>query len=344
MNEFAARAVELAGRGFPMPNPHVGCVIVREGRVVGEGWHEAAGMAHAEAMALAQAGELARGAEAWVTLEPCAHQGRTPPCANALIESGIHRVWIGTEDPNPIAQGGKTRLSSAGILLARDAEFTRESERVNRVWLTAMRNERPYVTLKAALTLDLFMARKDRSSQWITSEAARARARRLRAEMGAVMVGSGTLRTDNPNLTVRDASIPCIPIRVALDTHRVLPSNLNVFDSQAPTLHMVLAENAHPGDLMLTGHSPREMLNALWSRGVHGLLVEGGPKLLSSFLASGRYDRLVLHFAPIAFGEGLAIEGLAHAVQGLQVVQTSLYDGTWEVIFEKESGQGTIES
>lgn len=339
MNPFQQRAVELAQGGFPMPNPRVGCVMVKDGRVVGEGWHEAAGQLHAEAMALASAGDVARGATCYVTLEPCNHFGRTPPCAQALIHAGVARVVIGVMDPNPAAAGGAMALRAAGISIEQEPEFTAACERVNSFWLKAIRLGRPYVMLKAALTRDGFMARPDGTSKWITNETARARARLLRAEMGAVMVGTGTVLADDPMLTVRDTSIINPPVRVVLDARRTLPEGLHVWDDTAPTLRLVGDAAAQAGDLSVPCDASGRLdlvavLQVLWERGVRGVLVEGGPTLIDAMVRAELVDRVVLFTGAVEFGEGLRPDALHQAVQSMNLVAESVHGDTTEKHFE----------
>lgn len=274
-------AVRLARGGYPAPNPRVGCVLVRDGAVVGEGFHRAAGRAHAEAMALERAGEGARGATAYVTLEPCAHFGRTPPCSDALIAAGVTRVVFAVGDPNPVAEGGAARLRAAvvEVLAGVEAEAAR---RVNRVWLTAMERGRPFVVVKAAMTLDGFVARADGTSQWITGERARAAGHRLRAEMGAVLVGRGTDEADQPELTAR---VPGV----------LRPVDRFVWGSGA----------VREGFRAVRGGSASEVLAALWAEGVTSVLVEGGARTVRSFLEEGLVDELRLFVGAKGFGAGL---------------------------------------
>jgi diaminohydroxyphosphoribosylaminopyrimidine deaminase / 5-amino-6-(5-phosphoribosylamino)uracil reductase len=297
------RAVALSRRGFPAPNPHVGCVIVRDGSVVGEGWHAAAGGPHAEAMALAEAGERARGATVYVTLEPCAHHGRTPPCADALVRAGVVAVHVACQDPNPVAAGGVARLREAGIDVTVGLG-QRAAARANEQFLTALSRGRPYVVLKAAVTLDGRMARPDGSSQWITGPAARAEAHRLRAECGAVLVGRGTVEADDPLLTARLPGVQNQPMRVVLDPDwRLAGREWRVFDGSARTLWLGHGE---PPDPRGTSVEPglEAALETVREAGATGVLVEGGPKVLSSFWRAGLWDRLDLFVGPSLFGGG----------------------------------------
>lgn len=285
------RAIRLSRKGFPMPNPHVGCVIVRDGQVVGEGWHAYAGGPHAEAVALAHAGENARGADVFVTLEPCNHLGRTPPCSQALIAAGVRRVFIAVPDPNPVAAGGLDALRQAGIEVEVGL-LKVEARAANLAWLTAMNQNRPFVTLKAAITLDGKIAMLDGSSKWITGEAARRDAHRLRAEMGCVVVGVNTVLADDPQLTARIPGVRNQPLRVVLDPQSRLTGEERVFQG---------------GETLWIREEivPVELLDRLWQRGVRGVLVEGGGETLRRFMASGVANRLCLYVGPKFFGEGI---------------------------------------
>jgi diaminohydroxyphosphoribosylaminopyrimidine deaminase/5-amino-6-(5-phosphoribosylamino)uracil reductase len=213
------RALELAerGRATVSPNPMVGCVILADGEVVGEGWHHVAGGPHAEVVALHEAGERARGATVYVTLEPCAHTGRTPPCVDALLRAGIGRIVIAATDPNPVAAGGADALRRAGIAV--DVGLLRdEAVQRNAVFLHGVRRRRPYVWCKGAVSLDGRVTAADGTSQWLTGGPARRRAHELRAQVDAVLVGSGTLLADDPRLTVRlDGWTGPQPLRVVVD-------------------------------------------------------------------------------------------------------------------------------
>jgi diaminohydroxyphosphoribosylaminopyrimidine deaminase / 5-amino-6-(5-phosphoribosylamino)uracil reductase len=316
---WMARAVALAegGRGTASPNPMVGAVLVRDGRVVGEGFHRAAGLAHAEALALAGAGELAAGATCYVTLEPCAHHGRTPPCADALVAAGVARVVAAVADPDPRVGGaGLARLAAAGVRVdvGTGAEAAAEQ---NAAYLTHRRLGRPRVTLKAAASLDGKVAAPDGTSQWITGPAARADAHRLRAEADAVCVGAGTALADDPRLTVR---LPGWggrqPLRVLVDAAGRVGTGGHLFDGEAETLvattpaapaAAVDAWKAAGAEVLMCEEAPagvdlEDLVRALGERGVLELLVEGGPRLQASLWAAGLADRLVWYLAPLAIG------------------------------------------
>ncbi|MCF3183343.1 bifunctional diaminohydroxyphosphoribosylaminopyrimidine deaminase/5-amino-6-(5-phosphoribosylamino)uracil reductase RibD [Streptomyces polychromogenes] len=326
------RAIELASRGLgsTSPNPVVGCVITDPtGAVVGEGWHQRAGGPHAEVHALRAAGEAARGATAYVTLEPCNHTGRTGPCAQALIDAGIARVVYAVSDPNPQASGGGATLRAAGV--ATEAGLLAdEAEQGNAAWLTSVRLGRPHVTWKYAATLDGRSAAEDGSSRWITSAESRADVHRLRAEADAVLVGGGTLRADDPHLAVRGIEGATQPLRVALDTRAGLLPTARILDDAGPTL-IVTGEDADtrhlPGAEILRlpvrdGRLPvAALLTELYARGVRSVLLEGGPALAGAFLEAGAVDRVIGYIAPALLGAGPAalagagITNIAHAVR-----------------------------
>jgi diaminohydroxyphosphoribosylaminopyrimidine deaminase / 5-amino-6-(5-phosphoribosylamino)uracil reductase len=331
------RALELAalGRGTTSPNPMVGAVLVRGGVAVGEGFHRAPGEPHAEAVALREAAGLAAGATCYVTLEPCGHHGRTPPCAAALIAAGVTRVVAAIEDPDPNVRGkGFAQLRAAGVQVEVGVGAA-AAEAQNAAFLLHRRQGRPRVTLKAAASLDGKVAAPDGTSQWITGEAARADAHRLRAEADAVAVGAGTALADDPRLTVR---LPGWsgrqPLRVLLDatgrtvtgpTGRGGPAGATasgqLFDGAAPTLvattvaaprAALQAWAAAGAEVLVCPDAPAAsgeagvdlafVAKSLGERGVLELLVEGGPRLHASFWEAGLADRLVWYLAPLVIG------------------------------------------
>lgn len=314
------RAVELAARGLgsTSPNPVVGCVITdASGTVVGEGWHERAGGPHAEVHALRTAGEAARGGTAYVTLEPCNHTGRTGPCARALVEAGITRVVYAVPDPNPQARGGADTLREAGITVEAGL-LAQEAEAGNTAWLTSVRLGRPYVLWKYAATLDGRIAAADGTSRWISSPESRADVHRLRAEADAVVVGSGTLRADDPHLAVRGIEGAVQPLRVVLDTRATVRPTARVLDGAAPTLIAVAedADTRHLAGVELArlpsdenGLSVDALLGELHRRGVRSVLLEGGPTLAGAFVAAGAVDKVVGYLAPVLLGAGPAALG-----------------------------------
>ncbi|MFF0743811.1 bifunctional diaminohydroxyphosphoribosylaminopyrimidine deaminase/5-amino-6-(5-phosphoribosylamino)uracil reductase RibD [Streptomyces sp. NPDC004111] len=308
------RAVELAARGLgaTSPNPVVGCVVTGPtGTVVGEGFHQRAGGPHAEVHALRDAGEQARGGTAYVTLEPCNHTGRTGPCAQALVDAGIARVVYAVADPNPRATGGADTLRAAGVQVEQGL-LEAEAAAGNTAWLTSVRLHRPYVLWKYAATLDGRIAAADGTSRWISSAASRADVHRLRAEADAVVVGSGTLRADDPHLAVRGIDGAVQPLRVVLDTNATAEPGARVLDDAAPTL-IAVAEDAEcdlPDVLRLpraaSGLDVKALLSELYERGVRSVLLEGGPTLAGAFVAAGAVDKVVGYLAPVLLGAGPA--------------------------------------
>lgn len=287
--ELLARAADLAAAWMTFPNPRVGCLIVdSQGQVVGQGAHRSAGEAHAEVNALAVAGGRARGGTAYVTLEPCAHTGRTGPCAQALIDAGIARVVIGIADPNPVAAGGAAMLRTAGV----DVDFVAspESAAVNESWLLAMREGRPFVTLKLATTLDGRVAAATGVETSISNEASRRRVHELRARVDAVLIGTNTAEIDDPQLNVRTGEVRVQPRRFVMGK-RELPGHLWMFTEG------LAAEQ-------LRTHDPREALAALHAHQIRHVLVEGGPALARAFLAAGLVDECIWITASKVFGHG----------------------------------------
>ncbi|MFC6240871.1 bifunctional diaminohydroxyphosphoribosylaminopyrimidine deaminase/5-amino-6-(5-phosphoribosylamino)uracil reductase RibD [Knoellia sp. 3-2P3] len=288
------RALELAARGPAADaNPRVGCVVTDvDGEVVGEGWHRGAGTAHAEVDALGHAGERARGGTAYVTLEPCNHTGRTQPCSTALYAAGLARVVHAQSDPNPRAAGGADVLRGRGVTVE-GGVLAEQAHALNRSWTHLVTTGRPWVTWKLAATLDGRSAAADGTSQWITGEAARADVHRLRAECGAILVGTGTALVDDPQLTARrpDGSLyPRQPMRVVMG-ERELPAGARVLDDAAPTW-------------LLRTRDPKAVLGALADAEVHRLWLEGGPTVAAAFLSAGLVDEVVAYVAPVLLGRG----------------------------------------
>ncbi|MDR3691716.1 MAG: bifunctional diaminohydroxyphosphoribosylaminopyrimidine deaminase/5-amino-6-(5-phosphoribosylamino)uracil reductase RibD [Fimbriimonas sp.] len=312
------RAISLAKRGYPAPNPHVGCVIARGDHIVGEGFHRFAGGPHAEVNALTMSGEHAMGATAYVTLEPCDHHGRTPPCTEALMRGGISRLVVACLDPNPVASGGLTRLAAHGIV-CESGLLCDEARVANVRFMTAMVRRRPYVVVKVAASLDGRIAMLSGESQWITGPDARRAGHRLRAECGAVLVGRGTVESDDPRLTARLAGVINQPTRVVLDPYRKLGPHWQVFDTSAPCLH--LFEGAFGLKLHDAAFDLNDVCALLFNRGITGLLVEGGGETITRFLRADLVDRIEMFVAPKILGSGrpwvgdLQISTLADAPQ-----------------------------
>jgi len=287
------RALELARRGSPTDvNPLVGAVVTdAAGAVVGEGYHRGAGTPHAEIEALRAAGPAARGGTVYVSLEPCCHTGRTGPCVGALVDAGVTRVVFGQADPNPVAAGGGSMLEEAGVRV-RAGVLAAEAIELNRTWTHRMLTGRPFVTWKFAATLDGRSAARDGTSRWITGPEARADVHALRGQCGAVIVGTGTVLADDPQLTVRGPNGPTTvqPLRVVMG-RRPMPSQAHVLDGAAPTL-------------VVESHDLREALEELARRGTHHALLEGGPTLAGAFLKAGLVDGVVAYLAPAMLGAG----------------------------------------
>jgi diaminohydroxyphosphoribosylaminopyrimidine deaminase/5-amino-6-(5-phosphoribosylamino)uracil reductase len=321
-----AAALRLAARGLGRvaPNPSVGCVIVKDGQVVGRGWTQAGGRPHGETEALRRAGEAARGATAYVSLEPCAHHGKTPPCTDALVAAGIARAVVSCEDPDPRVSGrGIARLREAGIAVEVGL-MAAEAQALNRGFFLRIQARRPEVTLKLATSLDGRIATHGGESQWITGPAARARAHLLRAGHDAILVGSGTAAADDPALTVRLPGLDAArPLRVLLDGRLATPltHKLVATAAERPTLLYTRTDNAAdrvealkragvevvgvPAD----GHAGLQLaatLGDLAERGVTRLLVEGGAHVGAAFVREGLVDRLAwFHAGVLLGGDGL---------------------------------------
>jgi diaminohydroxyphosphoribosylaminopyrimidine deaminase/5-amino-6-(5-phosphoribosylamino)uracil reductase len=313
-----ARAIELARGGRPSPNPHVGAVVVKDGAVVGEGHHERAGGDHAELAALSAAGDAAAGATLYVTLEPCNHRGRTPPCSDAIIGAKVARVVIGCRDPNPHVQGGGiAKLRSAGIEVTEPVCET-EARAVIAAWTKFITLGLPYVSLKLALSLDGRIATRSGASKWVTGPDARALVHMLRSRHDAVAVGIGTALADDPRLTVRDAA-GVSPTRVVFDTKLRLPPHSRLVETavdvatwvicsaDAPTTHEE-ALTARGVEVLRVPSSAEGRLDAaaalrmLAAKGVVTLMVEGGAELAGSILAGKLADELHAFLAPILLG------------------------------------------
>ena len=343
-------ALRLAakGRGRTSPNPMVGAVVVADGRIVGQGYHRRAGGPHAEVFALRQAGRRAAGATLYVTLEPCSHiNKRTPPCAPLIRESGLGRVVIAQIDPNPFVKGrGIRRLRQAGLRVDVGC-CAQEARRLNAVYSHWMETGRPLVTLKAGMTLDGKIATADGESRWITGEAARRDAHRLRSEVDAVVVGIGTVLRDDPSLTARLSDRPLKlasrqPIRMVLDSRLRIPLGARIL-SRLQEAHTLIATTgaASPRKIHLLRRrgvdvlvlqglhqrvSPTDLCRQLGRLGIRSLLVEGGGTVNASFLRSGLADRVVLYVAPMLLG-GDDAKGFIGGLSPKRLRDSLLLDG-----------------
>ena len=295
------RAFELARKGMytATPNPRVGAVVVKDAQVVGEGWHEKAGGPHAEVVALRRAGRRAMGGTLYVTLEPCAHHGRTPPCAEAVIRAGVKRVVAAMRDPNPEAKGGSRMLKAAAVAFEHGL-MEREAEELNIGFISRVTRGRPWVRMKIAATLDGRTALPDGRSQWITGTAARRDGHRWRARACAVLTGAGTIATDDPQLTVREVKTPRQPLRVIVDSRLETPPQARILQGER-----ALVFAAKPGSLpnaeVVVLPNPNgkvdlpKMLEELARRGVNELHVEAGPRLNASLVREGCVDEFLIY-------------------------------------------------
>ncbi len=332
-----SRALQLAARGAytTKPNPMVGCVLVRDGTVVGEGWHAQAGGPHAEIVALEAAGEAARGATAYVTLEPCAHVGRTGPCADALVAAGVTKVIAAMRDPFPHVDGaGFDRLRAAGIEVQHGLMADR-ARQLNRAFFSRIERGRPWLRVKLGISLDGRTALANGESQWITSPEAREDVHRWRARCGALLTGAGTVLADDPHLTVRlqDASDFVAPMRVVLDPGLATVARGNVRRGDVPTLYFHAPDAKPPRDIPLQRHAVpvqggqldlEAVLAELARREINEVQVETGATLAGAFLKAGLMDELLVYVAPVLLGDrarpmfdGLGIEHMTqkHALE-----------------------------
>lgn len=315
-----ARAIELArrGEGRTAPNPPVGAVLVRDGAIVGEGWHPAAGEPHAEIFALRAAGESARGADLYVTLEPCCHQGRTGPCTAALVAAGVRRVCYGVVDPNPrVAGQGVEFLKSAGIAVTA-GPLVNECRRLIAPFAKHVTTGRPYVILKAAMTIDGQLATSSGESRWISGEASRELVHRWRDRVDGILTGSGTVLTDNPQLTVRLPEGGRNPARIVLDSQLKTSPTARIYSAEAAGRRLLMTaadpdsarHEAFIGQGVEVVTVPRcgghldlsAVMTALGGYGLQCLLVEGGGGLNGALLRAGLVDRVMLFMAPLLLG------------------------------------------
>ncbi|MEE5097360.1 bifunctional diaminohydroxyphosphoribosylaminopyrimidine deaminase/5-amino-6-(5-phosphoribosylamino)uracil reductase RibD [Pseudomonas alliivorans] len=358
---YMARALELARKGLysTHPNPRVGCVIVREGQIVGEGWHALAGEPHAEVHALRQAGEQARGATAYVTLEPCSHHGRTPPCADALVNAGITRVVASMQDPNPeVAGRGLLRLMTAGIAV-QCGVLEAEARALNKGFIKRMETGQPYVRVKLAMSLDGRTAMASGESQWITGPEARSAVQRLRAQSSAVLTGADTVLADKARLTVRpdelglNAELSALaaaraPLRVLIDGRLRVPLDAPFFQAGSALVATCAAASAR-GRYHDEGHEIvamadsaghvdlRKLLTELGARGVNEVLVEAGPRLAGAFTRLGLVDEFQIFIAGKFLGSSarplldLPLAQMSEALE-LNIVEMRAVGNDWRVI------------
>jgi diaminohydroxyphosphoribosylaminopyrimidine deaminase/5-amino-6-(5-phosphoribosylamino)uracil reductase len=356
-----ARALTLARRGLygTDPNPRVGCVLVRDGEVVGEGWHEHAGEPHAEANALDAAGERARGATAYVTLEPCCHHGRTPPCTDALLHAGITRMVAAMLDPNPqVAGRGLMQLRTAGVRVECGL-LEAEAQALNPGFVQRMTQGRPFVRLKLAMSLDGRTALASGESQWLTGEAARRDVQRLRARSSAILTGSGTVLADDPRLDVRLPEAKRQPLRVILDSGlRTPPTARTLRLSGSVFIFTAVADPATQAPLRVAGAAIivvprteqgldlRAVMAELARRECNEIQVECGPTLAGALLQAGLVDELVVYMAPLLLGD--QARGLFQLPEltrmnerrELEILETRTVGGDWRLTLRlRQPGQ-----
>ncbi len=326
--KWMARALQLAERGLYTtdPNPRVGCVLVKDDKSVGEGWHYRTGLPHAEKVALANAGKNARGSTAYVTLEPCCHHGRTPPCSDALIDAGVERVVVAMQDPNPLVAGrGLEQLRAAGIVIE-SGLLEEEAKTLNPGFILRMSAARPYVRCKLAMSLDGRTAMASGESRWISSEASRRDVHRLRARSSAIVTGIGTVLADDPSMTVRlhaedlpgveDAVDIRQPLRVVVDSSLRIPVDAKILEAQDSNATLIVTTNKDAqrrdvlqqagAEILAHAAEPRVSLSLLCEqlarREINELLIEAGPTLAGAALQAGIIDELVIYMAPHLMG------------------------------------------
>ncbi len=309
---YMQRAMELAylGLGKVNPNPMVGCVIVWQDKIIGEGWHQLHGQAHAEVQALNKVKDRSKLAEStlYVTLEPCSHHGKTPPCADRIVAEKVKRVVIANKDSNPLVSGrGITRMRNAGIQVEVGL-LEEEGRLLNRRFFTFYEEKRPYIILKWAETADRFIARENYDSKWISGATSRKLVHKWRSQEDSIMVGTNTAQYDNPRLNVRDWEGKD-PIRVVIDKNLRLPGDLHLFNKSQPTICYNLIKNAHDGNLTFVKIAPEEDISAiladLYQRKVLSILVEGGSQLLDSLIKEELWDEARVFQSSSSFGVGI---------------------------------------
>lgn len=304
-SQFMAKAIALAKKPVfsPHPNPRVGCIIVKDDKIIGEGYHDFAGGPHAEINALKQAGQASKQSTVYITLEPCSHFGKTPPCANALIEADVARVVIAMKDPNPLVAGkGINKLLEAGIAVESEI-LESQAKLLNKGFIKRMTSGMPWITSKIAMSLDGRTAMASGESQWITSAAARKDVHLLRARCHAILTGSGTVMKDNPSLTVRDIESnkdnTRQPIRVLIDSSDVVSKDAKIFSSAGKTIHVDAAyEKDKNGKINLNA-----MLSELGKQEINEILIEAGPSLNGALLSKNLIDEFIVYMAPDVMGD-----------------------------------------
>nr|VFK62145.1 MAG: diaminohydroxyphosphoribosylaminopyrimidine deaminase [Candidatus Kentron sp. TUN]VFK65064.1 MAG: diaminohydroxyphosphoribosylaminopyrimidine deaminase [Candidatus Kentron sp. TUN]VFK71763.1 MAG: diaminohydroxyphosphoribosylaminopyrimidine deaminase [Candidatus Kentron sp. TUN] len=360
--QFMTRALQLARRGLTStdPNPRVGCVLVREGRIVGEGWHEYAGGPHAERNALSRAGELAKSATAYVTLEPCCHTGRTGPCTEALVEAGVGRVVCAMTDPNPLVAGqGFAALSRAGIVV-QTGLFSAEAASLNPGFLMRMQQKRPFVRCKLAMSLDGRTAMSSGESQWITGPAARRDVQRLRARSSVILTGVGTVLSDNPSLTVRPEELGVAtgdrpirqPLRVVLDPRLETPPQATILESSVAPTTLMASSGWYSEDrarwIRKTGAKVvplpggqdsldlAAVMDYLAMEEANEVLLESGARLAGAMLHANLIDELIIYLAPTIMGSSarslfdLDIRRMARRYH-LEIMDIRAVGGDWRI-------------
>lgn len=315
---FMARAIELAARALytTTPNPRVGCVIVRDGEIVGEGWHVRAGEAHAEVHALRAAGPLAHGATAYVTLEPCSHFGRTPPCANALIKAGIRRVVCAMQDPNPLVAGRGLQMLREADIAVSCSLMEHEARSLNEGFISRMVRGRPWLRIKSAASLDGRTALADGQSQWITSAEARADAHHWRARSCAILTGIGTILADDPRLNVRGVETERQPLKIIVDSGLQTPPDAAILSEGQTLIATTAAANAERRKALIDkgcevvdlpsrgGHVDlTALMNELGRRNLNEIMTEAGASLNGALISAGLADALLLYLAPCLLGD-----------------------------------------
>lgn len=339
---FMRRALQLAqlGQGSVSPNPLVGCVIVHQGQIIGEGYHRLYGQAHAEVNAIRSVADtsLLSRSTLYVTLEPCAHFGKTPPCADLIVQSRIPKVVIACTDPNPLVNGkGIRKLQEAGVQVSTGV-LECEAAELNRRFFTFMQRNRPYIILKWAESIDGFMASADRSPVWISNRLSRQLVHKWRSEEDAVLTGSGTALHDNPRLNVRD--FPLIrrqPLRIVIDRELKLPPDLHLFDGSQPTLCYNLRRSSESRNLTWRQLPSKNFLHALFTdlhaQRIQSVMVEAGPTLLSALMEADLWDEIRLFRAPDSLGRGIT----APRPKG-KLVHRGYPTGDELLIFRKQNG------